>query len=158
MPVIFILLLLFITVPLVEISVLGTVMSEAGIATTLALCVLTAALGALLVRIEGIQTLQRVQERMRAGDLPAAEMLEGLSLFLAGLMLLTPGFVTDAVGFLILTPWVRRPIARALAGRMHVRGHSGHHGAGDASRGREGGGPTPPGRIIDVEVDSQDDR
>lgn len=143
MPILLLLFVLFITVPLVEISVLGRVMAHFGIATTLALCVLTAFIGALLVRLEGVQTLKRMQATLQAGELPAAEMLEGLALFLAGLMLLTPGFVTDAIGFLILTPLVRRPVAAWLAGQFKTRGRANVY---VRTREEQSGG-----RVIDVE-------
>lgn len=159
MPVLLILFLLFISIPLVEISVLGRVMAHLGIVTTLGLCVLTAAIGALLVRIEGIQTLQRMQATLQSGEIPAAEVLEGLALFLAGLMLLTPGFVTDALGFVILLPMVRRPVAAAMAGRLRqrsVRTESRRYpeepfGAPPHQQNRQG-----PGRIIDVEPSTDD--
>jgi len=120
MPAFAILFALFIFMPLAELAVLIRIGSEIGVFATIGLCLVTAFVGAILVRLEGVQTLFRIQEQIRAGILPAAEMLEGIALFVAGVMLLTPGFITDAIGFLALTPPVRRPLAAWLAARAVV--------------------------------------
>ena len=108
------LLVLFVTVPLVEIYVLVAVGSHIGALATVALVVLTAVTGVALLRLQGLATLDRVQQALEQGELPARPMLEGLLLLVAGALLLTPGFVTDAVGFALLVPAVRRSLARHL--------------------------------------------
>ena len=120
MPVFVIALALFICMPLAELAVLIRIGTNIGVVATIGLCLATAFVGALLVRLEGVQTLLRIQDQVRAGVLPAAEMLEGVALFVAGVMLLTPGFITDGIGFLALTPPVRRPLAAWLAARAFV--------------------------------------
>jgi UPF0716 protein FxsA len=71
-------------------------------------------LGAFLLRIQGITTLARVQQSLDQGKLPATELIGGLMLLLAGALLLTPGFFTDAVGFICLIPDIRNRVANSL--------------------------------------------
>ena len=106
-----ILFLLFLIVPLVEIYFLIQVGREIGAFSTVLLCILTAALGAILLRIQGILTLMNAQEKLRQGEIPADNLLEGLILLIAGVLLLTPGFVTDVLGFLCLVPSLRSMLA-----------------------------------------------
>lgn len=115
------LLLLFIGAPLVELYVLIRVGSAIGALNTIALCILTAAAGTLLLRQQGLSTLARVQETMNRGELPAVELIEGLMLLVSGLMLITPGFVTDAIGFACLVPALRRGFALGLAERFFIQ-------------------------------------
>lgn len=114
------LLLLFLLVPLVEIYILIEVGQEIGALTTILLCVLTAVLGAGLLRWQGLQTLTRAQANLARGEIPAIEMFEGVALAFGGALLLTPGFATDTVGFLCLIPWSRRAMIRAALRRMDV--------------------------------------
>lgn len=114
MPVFRYLLLLFLLVPLVEIYFLIQVGEVIGAGWTVFLVVFTAVLGAWLLRLQGLTTLNRVQQCLQQGQLPAEALLEGLMLLLAGALLLTPGFVTDSFGFLLLVPPLRRTLARWL--------------------------------------------
>jgi len=100
----------FILVPIIEITVLIKVGSVIGIASTIVVVIFTAILGAYLVRQQGFATLQSVQKEMNEGRVPALQMAEGIALLFAGALLLTPGFVTDGVGFALLTPPIRRAI------------------------------------------------
>ena len=109
-----ILFLLFLTVPLVELYFLIQVGQEIGALSTILLCILTAALGAILLKIQGLLTLLRAQEKLRQGQLPADNLLEGLILLVTGVLLLTPGFVTDAIGFLCLIPSLRSMLAQRM--------------------------------------------
>ncbi|MDE0512196.1 MAG: FxsA family protein [Gammaproteobacteria bacterium] len=106
-----ILFLLFLTVPLIEIYFLIQVGREIGAFSTVLLCILTAALGAILLRIQGILTLMNAREKLRQGEIPADNLLEGLILLIAAVLLLTPGFVTDVIGFLCLVPSLRSMLA-----------------------------------------------
>ena len=112
-----ILFLLFLTVPLVEIYFLIQVGQEIGAFSTVLLCILTAALGAILLRIQGILTLMNAREKLRQGEIPADNLLEGLILLITGVLLLTPGFVTDVIGFLCLVPSLRSMLARRMLHR-----------------------------------------
>ena len=112
-----ILFLLFLTVPLVEIYFLIQVGQEIGAFSTVLLCILTAALGAILLRIQGILTLMNAREKLRQGEIPADNLLEGLILLISGVLLLTPGFVTDVIGFLCLVPSLRSMLALRMLHR-----------------------------------------
>jgi len=111
------LLLLFIVVPIIEMVILIEVGGYIGALPTVALVVLTAALGIWLLRLQGLATLRRVQEKLARGEIPETELLEGIMLLVGGALLLTPGFVTDAIGFACLLPGLRQPIARWILRR-----------------------------------------
>ena len=116
-----ILLLLFITVPLVELFVLLEVGRSLGALPTIGLCVFTAILGATLVRAQGLSTLSEMQASVQRGELPALALLEGVVLMLVGALLLTPGLVTDGLGFLCLIPSLRRAlILNGLRSRLRA--------------------------------------
>ncbi|MEQ9021528.1 MAG: FxsA family protein [Pseudomonadales bacterium] len=99
--------LLFLFMPVIEIWLIIQVGSSIGAGWTIMLIFFTAFLGAILLRQQGFSTLFRARQKMDDGQVPAGEMLEGLMLAFAGALMLTPGFVTDAVGFLLLLPPVR---------------------------------------------------
>jgi UPF0716 protein FxsA len=105
-----VLLLLFLLIPLVEIYFLIKVGSMIGALPTVFLVVFTAVLGAGLLRIQGFATLARLRKALAQGGLPAMELMEGGVLILAGALLLTPGFFTDAIGFCLLVPRLRRTV------------------------------------------------
>jgi len=101
-------------IPLMDVLVLVLVAGWIGTVPTVALVVLTALIGMLLVRAEGRHTLRRVREKIAKGQSPTDELLDGGLLIAAGAFLLTPGLVTDAVGFLVVVPITRYPIRVAL--------------------------------------------
>jgi len=107
-------LLVFIVIPFIEIVLLLKVSQYIGALATIALVVLTAFIGVNLLKRQGVNTLLRFQDRLRAGQLPAQEIVEGMLVAFAGALLLAPGFITDTVGVLLLTPVVRRRIARRI--------------------------------------------
>lgn len=127
---------LFIVIPLFEIYLLIKVGGVIGAFNTVALVIITAILGAWLLRMQGFSTLRRVRRSMEKGEIPAIEMLAGVLLAISGAFLLTPGFFTDALGFLLLVPAVRRGIVLWFLGRFDVvqwsQNHPSHH-----RRGRE---------------------
>ncbi len=114
------LVLAFLTVPIVEIYLLIKVGQVIGAGWTVALVVLTAVIGVWLLRLQGLSTLLRARQKLEHDELPAQELLEGVCLVVAGALLLTPGFFTDMVGFLLLLPPTRRWLVRRLAARMVV--------------------------------------
>jgi UPF0716 protein FxsA len=114
----------FIAVPIIEIWILLRVGGAIGGGTTILIVIFTAVLGAYLVRQQGFATLTAVQKQMDAGRVPAMEMAEGLALLVAGAVLLTPGFVTDAFGFLLLTPPIRRAVIHWFLNRQHFTVHT----------------------------------
>ena len=115
MPIIF---LIFLAVPLTEIFLLIKVGNVIGASWTITLVVLTALVGAWLVRLQGLSALNRVRQSAVRGELPALELLEGLFLLAAGALLLTPGFFTDFVGFACLTPPLRQSLIRLAVRRF----------------------------------------
>jgi len=118
--------LLFVVVPLVEMIVLIKVGGVIGAIPTVALVCLTAFVGVSLIRAQGFSTLQRAQSKMQHGEMPAQEMVDGICLAVGGAMLLTPGFLTDAMGFLLLIPGLRKRLlalfVRNLSFRASVMG------------------------------------
>ena len=116
--------LIFLIIPLVEIYLLIEIGTVIGAPITIFLVVFTALLGAVLVRIQGFSTLGRVQMQLLKGQIPALAVIEGLFLFVAGALLLTPGFFTDTLGFIFLTPPLRRWIIRAILKKGLLRGAS----------------------------------
>jgi UPF0716 protein FxsA len=109
-----ILLVFFIAIPLLEIYLLIQVGEEIGALPTVALVVFTAVLGIWLLRWQGLATVAQVQQSMAQGQLPAIPLIEGLFLLVAGALLLTPGFFTDALGFALLIPPLRQGLARMM--------------------------------------------
>ena len=127
------LLVLFLVVPIAEIWVLIEVGSVVGAVATIGLVVLTAVVGAALMRAQGLATLFRARAAMAKGEVPALELLEGAVILIAGALLLTPGFITDATGFACLIPSVRRRLILATvslrpAGTPRPHGHPQHDG------------------------------
>ena len=115
------LLFLFVFVPAVELYLLVRVGSRVGVGATIGLIVVTGMVGWMLAKSQGVSTLRRIQAETAAGRLPALEMVSGLCLLGAGLLLITPGFLTDAVGFLMLIPPLRRGVARWIMSRFRVQ-------------------------------------
>jgi len=101
--------LLFAAMPIIEIALLLEVGDIIGGWNTVAVVIITAFLGATLVRQQGLQTFMSAQTKMQQGQIPNNEVAEGLLLLVAGVLLVTPGFVTDAIGFLFTLP-LTRPI------------------------------------------------
>jgi UPF0716 protein FxsA len=112
------LLIAFIGIPLAEIGVLIQVGSLIGTFPTLAIIVGTAIAGAYMVRAQGLATVRSAQRALSQGQAPLAEVFDGMCLFISGLLLLTPGFVTDSVGGVLLVPlfrqWLREILIRRL--------------------------------------------
>ena len=113
--------LAFTIIPVVEIYLLIQIGTIFGALTSIALVIVTGFLGAYLARIQGLQTLFRIQESLREGQMPSSELLDALLIGIAGLVLLTPGFLTDAFGFLLLIPNTRTAIKQWLHRQIEVR-------------------------------------
>lgn len=109
------------SVPLIEIYLLLTVGHAIGALPTIGLVIVTAVLGASLLRQQGWATWQRARALLAAGQPPAYELAEGVLLLLGGVLLLTPGFVTDTVGLLCLLPLSRRWLLAHLLTRLTAR-------------------------------------
>jgi UPF0716 protein FxsA len=150
-------------IPLADLALLVVVAGYIGWVPTVALVVLTALLGMLFVRAEGRHTLRRIQRSLAGGELPTNEVVDGGLLIAAGAFLLTPGLVTDAVGFLLALPLTRIPIRMVLkryvivplldketggfaTGNVYTFGFPGDEGPTGPMGGPGGpGGPSSPG-------------
>ena len=113
--------LAFTTIPIIEIFLLIEIGSMFGALTAVTLVILTGFLGAFLARMQGMQTLYRIQESLREGRMPSGELLDALLIVIAGLVLLTPGFLTDSAGFLLLIPATRNSIKYWLRRQIELR-------------------------------------
>ena len=112
--------LLFVVMPVVEMWLLITVGTEIGAMATIGLVLLTAVFGAKLLREQGFATLWRGQRKLEEGKLPAQEIVEGIILAVSGALLLTPGFITDVIGFAGLIPPIRALFVSRLISKMVV--------------------------------------
>ena len=113
--------LAFTIIPIIEIYLLIEIGSMLGALTAVTLVILTGFLGAFLARMQGLQTLYRIQESLREGRMPSGELLDALLIVIAGLVLLTPGFLTDSAGFLLLIPATRNFIKYWLRRQIELR-------------------------------------
>lgn len=124
----FLILLLFIAVPLAEIALLVKVGQHIGLLWTILIVIGTAVIGTTLLRTQGFGVMARASEALSAGRMPVETVIEGLFLLIAGAFLLTPGLITDTVGFLLLVPFIRMAVAKwtlqkiLKSGAIHVAG------------------------------------
>ncbi len=125
------------TVPIIEIGIFIAAGQAIGLFPTLAVVVLTAILGTALFRAQGMATLARAQAHLNQQQMPIEEVFTGVFLLVAGALLLTPGFLTDAMGFLLFVPYVRRTVGRWVF-RKVMKQAQGTNGS------RPGSGPTGP--------------
>jgi UPF0716 protein FxsA len=112
------LLALFVLLPLVELAVLLQVGRLIGLGWTLALVILTGVLGASLARRQGLRAWLAIRAELQNGRMPGSALLDGLLILIGGIVLLTPGILTDLAGFALLVPGTRRIVRRALKGRF----------------------------------------
>ena len=115
------LLLAFTIIPIIEIYLLIEIGSIFGALTAISLVILTGFLGAFMARMQGLQTLFRIQESLREGKMPSGELLDALLIVIAGVVLLTPGFLTDSAGFLLLIPTTRNSIISWLQRQIRLK-------------------------------------
>jgi len=125
---VFLILALFIVVPLVEIYVIVQVGHAIGVLDTLGLLILVSFVGAWLTRHEGFVVLRRLRAQLEAGRTPTAELIDGVLVLVAGLLMLVPGFVTDGIGLLVLFPPTRALLRAYLRRRFAVQVFGGPDG------------------------------
>ena len=109
---------LFIVVPLVELSLLIKIGQFIGVGYTLGIVIVTGVTGAYLAKMQGLITLRRIQSEVEQGIMPADKLFDGVMILCSGILLLTPGFITDLIGFMGLIPvtrnlfkqWLKRKI------------------------------------------------
>lgn len=145
--------IIFLLVPLLEIYLLLEVGGIIGVGWTIFAVVFTAVLGAALVRMQGFATVNRIRSQIDQGQLPAVELFEGVFLLVAGALLLTPGFFTDAIGFACLTP----PFRRAVIHYLIRRGTIVHTRSGPGGPGGPGPSGPAPGEPLEGQYRRTDD-
>jgi len=162
--------LLFIVIPLIELYFIIVVGEMIGAFWTVMLVIITAVVGVNLLRVQGMSTLTRAQRNMAQGQIPAMEMMEGIALAVAGVLLITPGFITDTLGFLLLLPPTRQALIRFMMSRTVVNGqfsagsaawyqHHGYRGAPGENHDKTGsykGSSSNGGRTIEGEYTRED--
>lgn len=104
------LILLFTVLPLIELVILIEIGKHIGAFSTVLVVIGAAIVGASLAKVQGINTIRRIQKSLSEGRIPAEELLDGFLIFIAGLLLIAPGFLTDISGFLLLIPFSRNRI------------------------------------------------
>lgn len=149
---------LLLAIPLAEIATFILVGNQIGVLATLGLILFTAILGSILLRIQGFGILQRINTEARAGRVPSRDLIHGVMILLAGVLLLTPGFVTDTMGFLLFIPQVRDFGWRFLKDRVTVVAAGMARGGPSASGTRSGDGQNAQsyGREPVIELDEED--
>ena len=108
------LILLFTTVPIVELALLIKVGQYIGVGYTLGIVIITGVVGAYLAKLQGFLTLRRIQEDINQGRMPTDRLFDGVLILCSGILLLTPGFITDIIGFMGLIPFTRNLFKRWL--------------------------------------------
>jgi len=120
-----ILLFLFIGIPIIEIYLLAWVGSEIGFLNTLGIVIATGVIGASLAKSQGMEVLRTMQSSMHQGALPTGSLVDGALILVAGALLITPGVLTDVIGFLLLIPmtrWMARGVVVRWAKKKMARG------------------------------------
>jgi UPF0716 protein FxsA len=110
--------LIFVATPLAELALLIYIGNLIGVLNTILIVVITGILGALLARHQGLATLSRIRSNVERGILPSYDLLQGVLILIGGLLLLTPGIITDLAGFIMLIPQSRRILTRWLQGLL----------------------------------------
>jgi len=147
---------LFVGVPLLEIAAFIQIGSLIGVIPTLLGCVVTAIIGAYLVRLQGFAVLRDAQARLSRDELPVDALAHGAMILVAGVLLMTPGYVTDAMGFALLVPPLRVAVAKWVVNyvRTHAKVHVMGAGFEQQSERAASGGFTIEGEA--VEIDDRD--
>jgi UPF0716 protein FxsA len=156
--------LIFIVLPIAEVAAFIEAGRLIGVLPTILLTIGSAIAGSLLMRIQGVATVNRVMLSLEKGEMPVTPVVDGMGIMAAGLLLLTPGLISDVIGFLLFIPPIRRGLAKwlflkALQGgtvniRTFRRGDAGAPGPGSKPRGR----PTfvKSDHIVDAEFETID--
>lgn len=154
-------LLLFVAVPLVELAILIKVGEIIGILQTVLLVILTAVIGVTLLKRQGVAALAGARQSLEAGKFPVESVVDGACLLVAGAFLLTPGLLTDSVGFLLLIPPLRRAMAKwvfeklVASGNVHFKTF-GMGGDGSGQNPNQDGTPPRGGPTIETEYEDLD--
>jgi len=148
-------LLAFIGVPLIEIGLFIQVGGFIGLWPTIAIVIATAMAGTALIRRQGLNTLKRAQQEMDAQRLPVRELFDGVCLLFAGAMLLTPGFLTDSIGFVLLVPPLRRLLGNYIW-RVLQKSKGVHFEMGGQRQAHDHGGPIVDAEAVEIKGDIEE--
>ncbi len=143
--------IIFVIIPLVEIMVFMSVGEWVGLWKTLFLAFFTAVLGGYIIKYQGLHTIAAMQSASGQGRMPVNEIFDGVCLIAAGATLITPGFVTDSIGFLLLIPPVRAVLRDVIKKRTEIHMAMGPNG------GRAQNTPSNDPNVIDIEYEKIDD-
>ncbi len=148
--------ILFVLIPLAEIFVFIKMSDVIGLGTSLLIALGTAILGGFLVKYQGIQTMMNAQQSLNKGEIPSKDLFDGLCIVAAGATLITPGFITDAIGFALLVPKVRDFLREKIKKSAHfsIGGFNAHYTEFHDHKGYHK--PDDP-HVIDVEYETIDD-
>lgn len=131
-----------------EIAAFIVIGGQIGVLATLAMVFVTAVIGSILLRIQGFGLVNRIRQETEQGRVPGRELVHGVMILIAGVLLLTPGFVTDTLGFLLFVPAIRDIGWRVVKDRIVVAG-----GLGPGMRGGFGSQQPRGGKTIDLDDD-----
>ncbi len=145
----FYLLLLFVLMPIIELSLLIRLAKAISLGPTLGIVILTGVVGAALARAQGVSTWNKVQHDLADGRMPTSEIVDALLIFIAGVVLITPGLITDVIGFTLLIPPARKILKAKLATHFQSRIVFMHPGVTDVYAGDD--------EFIDVQATSAHD-
>jgi UPF0716 protein FxsA len=137
---------LLLVVPLAEIAAFVVIGGQIGVWATLGMVLLTAIIGSILLRWQGVGLFNRINTELRANRVPGRELVHGVMILIAGVLLLTPGFVTDSLGFLLFVPGIRDLVWRSVKDRIVVQSMS----AGFDSRAKR---PGKADGVVDLDED-----
>ena len=153
LPLVLLVPLLLLAVPVVELAVMVAVAGKIGILATVGLQVLLSILGAGIARRQGLAAFARLRATVDRRQPPVAEVIDGACILVAGVLLVIPGFVSDALGGLLLLPPVRAGIYKAVARRVEVRTFGGTRPGGPSpdAPGRSSGGGVIEGEYEEIE-------
>jgi UPF0716 protein FxsA len=140
-------LLVFIGLPIAELILLIKAGEAFGFWWTVAWIFVSALIGITLVRHQGIAVIARARAAQEAGEVPVGAILSGVRLAFAGLFMIVPGFITDALGLLLLLPWTGNALGRTMSARVHLRSSWMGRGGGQESYGQSNG------EIIDADYE-----
>lgn len=147
---------LLLIVPIVEIGAFIIIGGQIGVIPTLLMILVTAIVGTFLLRQQGLQLVNKIQTEMNAGKVPGKALSDGAMILVAGILLLTPGFVTDSIGFLLFVPGVRTVIWTFLASKITMvtpQGFGQSAGFGQQSPFQQNDAGSNTGPVIDLDED-----
>lgn len=150
--------LLLLAVPVIEIGLFIEVGGWIGTWPTIGIVILTAFVGSILLRQQGLAALSSVQQRLAAGENPGRLLADGAMILFAGALLLTPGFFTDAVGFLLLIPGIRGAVWRFAAARIKFQSVHVSMTSADGQTRNDAWGSTVDGEFEDITPEERSPR